>query len=112
MTLRGSIARYNWIRRKLLSGVYLNCTEIADHLGCTSKTAQRYINRLRDDGYRLEYDNSVQGFILVGKPQKMMEKKIDEGVVYRTLARALAWVKKEHPEAKASWIKVAKNVLK
>lgn len=109
---RGTISRYDWVRRMLLSGVHLNCTDIAERCGCTPKTAQRYINRLRAEGYRIEYDNAVQGFIVIGRPPKISEKKIDQGELYRVLARALAWVKKEHPETQASWIKTAKRIIK
>ncbi|MEN6422618.1 MAG: hypothetical protein ABFD76_11810 [Smithella sp.] len=104
--------RYDWVRRMLLSGVNLNCTDISGRCGCTTKTAQRYINRLRADGYHIEYDNAVQGFVVVGKPPKISERKTDQGELYRCLARALAWAKKEHPESTASWIATAKKILK
>jgi hypothetical protein len=56
---KGFIARYNWLRRTLLSGIRINCTEIAGQMGCTPKTAQRYINRLRRDGYDIIFDASA-----------------------------------------------------
>lgn len=108
---RGTISRYDWVRRMLLNGVYLNCTDIAERCDCTTKTAMRYINRLRGDGYHIEYDNAVQGFIVIGRPQKFF-KKVNQGELYRTLARALAWAKKEHPNEKASWIKTAERIIK
>lgn len=110
--LSGAMARYDWVRRMLLTGVSLNCTDIAERCGCTTKTAQRYINRLRADGYRIEYDNSIQGFVVIGRPPKFAEKKINQGELYRVLARALAWAKKEHPDTQASWIRAAQKILK
>jgi biotin operon repressor len=106
MTLQGSIVRYNWIRRMLLSGVNLNCTEIADRLECTPKTAQRYINRLRADGYQVDYNKELNGFTIQGAK----EKPPQPDPLYRTLRRAYSWALKNHKDA--PWLPSAAKLLK
>jgi predicted DNA-binding transcriptional regulator YafY len=106
MTLQGSIARYNWIRRTLLSGVNLNCVEIAERLECTTKTAQRYINRLRADGYSVIYDHKLNGYII----QEPRKKKIEIDEIYRVLRRAYSWANKNHKDA--PWLPAAERILK
>lgn len=111
-TSRGYIVRYNWLRRTLLAGIAVNCTDIADHFGCSAKTAQRYINRLRADGYRIDFDPQANGFFMVGKSPRLGEKKIDQGAAYRTLVRALNWVTRYYSGEKPAWTKTAKRILK
>lgn len=60
------IDRYNRIVR-LIRHAPLNCTEIAERTGCTAKTAQRYINAMRRDGYIVEYIAKCRGYKIIGR---------------------------------------------
>lgn len=88
---RGFINRYNWLRTTLLSGVNLNCT---------TKTAQRYINRLRADGYTITYDIPLNGYVISGQNQETV----------KVLKQAYRWaIKNGHT---APWVAKAEKILK
>ena len=106
---KGFIARYNWLRRTLLSGIRINCTEIAGQMGCTPKTAQRYINRLRRDGYDIIFDASAKAFLIV-PGSKTPEPSIGQSDLYIILRQAYAWAIKNHKDA--PWLPAAAKILK
>lgn len=106
---KGFIARYNWLRRTLLSGIRINCTEIAEHMGCTPKTAQRYINRLRRDGYDIIFDASANAFLIV-PGSKTPEPVIRQSDLYIVLRQAYAWARKNHKDA--PWLPAVAKILK
>ena len=104
---RGYILKYEWVKNTLLSGLHLNCNEIAEKLDCNPKTAQRYINRLRADGYKIDFDISLNGFVIVApkKPEKMQQSDL-----YVVLRRAYTWANQYHPHA--PWLPDAKTTLR
>ena len=69
------IRRYLWIIDMLRSGCSLNCNEIAEKFCISSKTAQRYINVLKDEGFELHYVAKKRGFILLRNNQKGKKSK-------------------------------------
>jgi len=104
LSLKKAIERYNWIRSTLQSGAPLNCTEIAERLGCSIKTAQRYITRLRHDGYTLRYDSGLRGYV-IDEPSYHEDLQ----AMYRLLRSAYVWTKKHCPDA--PWLPEAENIF-
>jgi len=104
LSLKKAIERYNWVRGTLQAGAPPNCTEIAERLGCSIKTAQRYITRLRHDGYTLRYDPKLRGYV-IGEPSRQAELR----ALYRVLRRACVWARRHYPDA--PWLTEAENIF-
>lgn len=65
--------RIVWISKELRSGKSLNCSRIAEHFECTTKTAFRDIEFLRDRlGYDFEYDPCAHSFRLLSDPPRLL----------------------------------------
>lgn len=105
-TIKQCIARYNWIKRKLESGISLNCNEIAEELGCTAKTSQRYVNRLRADGIRLEYVPKLRGYIVAAP----LPARDDRKNIISVLRTAYTWARIRH--INAPWMPAAEKIIK
>ncbi|MBN1663485.1 MAG: HTH domain-containing protein [Deltaproteobacteria bacterium] len=99
--------RYNWILRMLKSGIPLNCTEIAERTGCTVKTAQRYVNQLRRDGYRLEYIPKLRGYIIAEPLPEIDDRKN----IIKVLRAAYTWARLYHSQKRPAWMEDAEKIL-
>lgn len=104
-TIAACVGRYDWIRETLLAGAPLNCTEIAERLGVVVKTAQRYINRLRAQGYAVEYVEALKGYRIVPPPPRPAGSRAD-----LALREAYYWAVKRH--IRAPWVQRAARILK
>jgi len=106
------VNRYDWIRRALGRGIHLNCREIGERLGICRKSAQRYISRLRQDGYRIEYDAALNGYRLAPPARKQP----DCAPALRVLRRAAVWARRrENSSANGlpiPWLAEAENILR
>ena len=100
-TMQICLGRYSWIRGMLEKGIPLNCTEIAERLGITPKSAQRYVNRLRADGYEIEYTPKLRGY--------RMTRPLERSALV-TLAEAYAWARDHN--ITAPWVTRAGHILK
>jgi len=106
--LKTQLDKYLWIRRTLLAGIPLNCNEIADRLDCTAKTVQRYINKMRRDGHRVEYVPRLRGYIIAAP----LPPADDRTHLIRIIRAAHTWTRLQHPSKTPAWLTEAENILK
>ena len=106
LKLQQCIDRYNWIRRTLADGIPLICSEIAERIHCTPKTAQRYINRMRKDGYEVWYNARLRGFVIEDQREPSLPDTKD---LLLALRHAYAWARLNSPSA--PWINDAEKAL-
>jgi biotin operon repressor len=59
--------RYHYIIDRL-SKAPLNCPELAEEMGCTSRTVSRYIRIMKREGYQVEYVAKVRGYQIRKRP--------------------------------------------
>lgn len=96
------VGRYTWIKGMLDKGIPLNCTEIAERLGVSTKTAQRYIVRLKADGYQIKYDCYLRGYVIAGSPFRNTNVAV-------ILREAYLWAICHGIEA--TWVSRAKSLI-
>lgn len=73
MNNHAAIARVSWIARRLRDGKSVNCTDVVKQFECSTKTAWRDFEFLRDRlGYVLEFDRPQNSFLLIHAPDAVL----------------------------------------
>lgn len=73
LTGRPAFERIVWIAQQFRSGERLNCNDIARRFECSTKTAFRDIEFLRDRlAYELEYERDSHVYRLTNEPEPLV----------------------------------------